>query len=326
MFSSVSKAEMLRLLVKQRLDAAAEDIFKLFATTIADKKEERTRLKEKERQHKLLEVHLHRSDVPSEFSSSQDQEDLERRHVKEEEDELCISQDREQLQAPEEADVRLKQGHYNNHSPDQEDPERRHIKEEEEELCISQDREQLQAPDEAEDDEEKPPSSQLRPSQTDEGREAEHQQMETEADGEDCGGSEADPHSHLSSPPITGEKPFGCDVCEKRFSQRSYLQRHMRVHTGEKPFVCGVCQKRFSHNGNLHSHMKGHTGEKPFGCSVCEKRFSQRSHLQRHMRVHTGEKPFGCSVCEKRFSQSSNLQTHMRVHTGKKPVCELRGS
>ncbi|XP_035847917.1 gastrula zinc finger protein XlCGF7.1-like isoform X2 [Sander lucioperca] len=278
MFSSVSKAEMLRLLVKQRLDAAAEDIFKLFATTIADKKEERTRLKEKERQHKLLEVHLHRS------------------------------------------------GHYNNHSPDQEDPERRHIKEEEEELCISQDREQLQAPDEAEDDEEKPPSSQLRPSQTDEGREAEHQQMETEADGEDCGGSEADPHSHLSSPPITGEKPFGCDVCEKRFSQRSYLQRHMRVHTGEKPFVCGVCQKRFSHNGNLHSHMKGHTGEKPFGCSVCEKRFSQRSHLQRHMRVHTGEKPFGCSVCEKRFSQSSNLQTHMRVHTGKKPVCELRGS
>ncbi|XP_028460151.1 zinc finger protein 271-like [Perca flavescens] len=221
MSTSVSKAEMVRLLVKERLDAAAEDIFRLFATKIADKKEELTRLKGKERQDKLLEVHLHRS------------------------------------------------GHYNNRGLDQDDPERRHIKEEEEELCISQDAEQLQAPEEAdfskrEDDEEKPPSSQLRPSQADESREAEPQQMETEADGEDCGGSEADAHSHLSSsPPITRQKPFGCNVCEKRFSQKGHLQTHMRVHTGEKPFGCSVCEKRFSQSSDLQKHMRVHTGEKP---------------------------------------------------------------
>ncbi|XP_039640385.1 zinc finger protein 271-like [Perca fluviatilis] len=277
MSSSMSKAEMLRLLVKERLDAAAEDIFRLFATKIADKKEELTRLKEKERQEKLLEVQLHRS------------------------------------------------GHYNNRGLDQEDPERRHIKEEEEELCISQDAEQLQAPEEAdvskrEDDEEKHPSSRLHPSQADESREAEAQQMETEAEGEDCGGSEADAHCHLSSsPPITGQKPFGCNVCEKRFSYKSVLQKHMRVHTGEKPFGCNVCVKRFSYKSVLQTHMRVHTGEKPFGCNVCEKRFSQKGDLQRHMRVHTGEKPFGCSVCEKRCSQRSTLQTHMRVHTGEKP-------
>ncbi|XP_028458782.1 gastrula zinc finger protein XlCGF7.1-like [Perca flavescens] len=194
----------------------------------------------------------------------------------------------------------------------------------------------IPAPEEAdvsetEDDAEKPPSSQLRPSQADESREAEPQQMERQADGEDCGGSVADPHSHLSSsPPITREKPLGCSVCEKRFSYKSHLQTHMRVHTGEKPFVCGVCQKRFSNNSNLHLHVRVHTGEKPFGCKVCQKRFSIKSVMQEHMKVHRGEKPFRCCVCRTSFSKRSSLMRHTRVHTTEKPfgccVCWRRFS
>ncbi|XP_033991010.1 involucrin-like [Trematomus bernacchii] len=101
-------------------------------------------------------------------------------------------------------------------SLDQEDPDPPpHIKEEQEELWSSQEGEQLQGLEEAdnnkstftpvpvksEDDEEKPQSSQLHQRQT------EH--LETEADGEDCGGPEqarnSDPERHL--PPETEDNP-----------------------------------------------------------------------------------------------------------------------
>ncbi|XP_049424947.1 uncharacterized protein LOC125884164 isoform X1 [Epinephelus fuscoguttatus] len=175
------KVQMLRALVKQRLTAAAEEIFGLVERTIAEYEEELCRSKEEnERQRKLLDavlnpqLRLHRADaqqllvvkeeVPPEqqkSSSSVDQEDPEPPHIKGEQEELWISQEGEQLQGLEEIDITK---------------------------FIS-----TPVPVKSDDDEEKPQSSQLHQRHTG--------QMETEAEGEDCGGAEparnSDPDTHL---------------------------------------------------------------------------------------------------------------------------------
>ncbi|XP_033989763.1 zinc finger protein 2 homolog [Trematomus bernacchii] len=338
-------------LVKQRLTAAAEDIFVLFERTIAEYEEELSRSKqENERRRKLLDavlqpqLQIHRADVQQlvvvkeevppeqqEWSSSLDQEDPEPPpHIKEEQEELWSSQEGEQLQGLEEADITKSTF--------------------------------TSVPVKSEDDEEKPQSSQLHQRQT------EH--LETEADGEDCGGPEparnSDPERHLQpetednpgdssedtedsldwketrepgsnsqrnkQDPVSesrrsaGEKAFSCSVCEKAFTHRRSLKEHLIIHTGEKPFSCSVCEKAFTHRRSLKEHMIIHTGEKPYSCSFCKKYFTQRGNLKGHMRIHTGEKPFICSVCKKYFTQRGNLKDHMRIHTGEKPfscsVCD----
>ncbi|XP_071062540.1 zinc finger protein ZFP2-like isoform X2 [Pseudochaenichthys georgianus] len=352
---NMSKVQMLLSLKKQRLTAAAEDIFALFEKTIAEYEEERSLSKEEiKRLQKLLDavlqpqLRIHRSDVQllvvvkeellpdqQEWSTSLDQEDPEPPpHIKQEQEELRISQEGEQLQELEEADITK-----STFTPD---------------------------PVKSEDDKEKPQSSQPHQRQT------EH--METEADGDDCRGPElarnSDPESSLqtkteddteeSSEPDTGDssepdtedsadcketrepasasnslknrhesvsdlrrsaenKLFSCSVCTKYFAQSGNLKKHMRVHTGEKPFTCSVCKKAFTQSGSVKAHMRVHTGEKPFTCTVCKKAFSQSRSLKEHMRVHTGETPHICAVCTKTFSRSDRLKTHMRVHTGEKP-------
>ncbi|XP_054623256.1 uncharacterized protein LOC129176833 isoform X2 [Dunckerocampus dactyliophorus] len=102
------KVQMLRDLVNQRLTTAVEEIFLVLDRTIAEYEEELSRTKEIERQRQILDavfkkprVVLYREEVSAEHLPP-DQEEAQPPHVKEEENDHSISQEKEHLEGLEE--------------------------------------------------------------------------------------------------------------------------------------------------------------------------------------------------------------------------------
>ncbi|XP_071060558.1 uncharacterized protein [Pseudochaenichthys georgianus] len=351
----MSKVQMLLSLKKQRFTAAADEIFALFEKTIAELEEELSLSKvENERLHTLLDavlqphLRIHRADVQElvvviqevlpdqqEWSTSLDQEDPEPpSHIKQEQEEHRISQEGDQLQELEEADITK-----STFTPD---------------------------PVKSEDDKEKPQSSQPHQRQT------EH--LETEADGDDCRGPEparnsgpesslqpkteddtgdssepdtgdssepdtgdssesdtgdssepdtgdsSEPDTGDSSEPDTGDssEPDSEDSSEPDTEDSADWKETREPASGSQSLKNG----KESVSDSSRSAVKKQfccAVKKQFGCSVCKRSFSLSGHLKEHMRVHTGEKPFSCSVCKKAFSRNIHVKDHMRVHTGEKP-------
>ncbi|XP_061747336.1 gastrula zinc finger protein XlCGF48.2-like [Nerophis ophidion] len=226
-----------------------------------------------------------------------------------------------------------------------------HIKEEQEEHSISQEGDQFEGLVEfpvtgvlvkSEDDEVKGESEEKREAEPPSSSSTQH--MTTEADGDHCGGSQADKllaplsdsEDTTSHSPDTDEDSkddktchtdnthLNCSLCDKKFKTHIHLKRHMKTHTGKKPFSCSICGLSFTRKDNMKDHTTTHKGEKPFSCSLCDSRYARSRDLKKHLKRHTGENLFKCSVCNSSFVEDEHLKRHMRTHTGEKPfTCSL---
>ncbi|GJQ83609.1 hypothetical protein Trydic_g10953 [Trypoxylus dichotomus] len=106
-----------------------------------------------------------------------------------------------------------------------------------------------------------------------------------------------------------------CIDCDKVFNKSCYLTQHNKTfHSGDKPFKCSRCGKRFSCESQYQEHHSKHAGEKPHKCDLCPKQFNHKTDLRRHMCLHTGQKPYACDTCGKGFIRKDHMLKHCDTH------------
>ena len=69
-----------------------------------------------------------------------------------------------------------------------------------------------------------------------------------------------------------------------RFGILAKRMKKQTFHEGNKPYICNVCDKVFSYKQYLNKHIESaHEGKKPFNCNVCNEVFSEKGHLNQHI-------------------------------------------
>lgn len=100
-----------------------------------------------------------------------------------------------------------------------------------------------------------------------------------------------------------------CSYCGKGFTQKSSLNRHIKIHKGIKPYACSFkCGQTFSTlsfarlvslmHSNCKRHELQHTNQYPYICPYesCGRVFKSASALQYHKKTHTQDRSFICPV------------------------------
>ncbi|GIY05209.1 hypothetical protein CEXT_672331 [Caerostris extrusa] len=58
------------------------------------------------------------------------------------------------------------------------------------------------------------------------------------------------------------------------------LRHHISTHSGERPFACNECSKRYARKGDLKCHMLKHSGEERSESDSCGAEFSSEDSLE----------------------------------------------
>jgi len=110
-------------------------------------------------------------------------------------------------------------------------------------------------------------------------------------------------------------KPHVCPQCGARFTTKSNLGQHAKIHLAVKPFICEICSHGFTRAAHYESHVAKHKGLKTHRCEQCGESFARLDNLLRHSARHKHGKIFDCTLCGKGFHRKDKLLEHEKVHS-----------
>ena len=108
----------------------------------------------------------------------------------------------------------------------------------------------------------------------------------------------------------TENKPFGF----KTFSTKRNIGLHTMIHTGERPYKCSYCDKRFIQHHHRSGHERIPTWERPFKCTQCDKSLYDSANFSKNIIIHDQKKIFDCKPCDVSFARKAQLKGHNLTH------------
>lgn len=139
----------------------------------------------------------------------------------------------------------------------------------------------------------------------------------------------------------TGEKPYGCYYCDRKFIQSNDRKKHMKMHLNEKNFKQqkplpvnhsksnndnggekNYKQHKSVHNNHLDSHVDNNDDDElP---SFIVKNNTLKVHKEQKLVLPSTRATYLCHICQQDFSSESILLNHMKSHSDRKEYkCDL---
>ncbi|XP_022244314.1 uncharacterized protein LOC106461595 isoform X3 [Limulus polyphemus] len=115
-----------------------------------------------------------------------------------------------------------------------------------------------------------------------------------------CGKSYKDQYvlkAHIRTKHCPVGELFECSICGREFTRKAHLKRHVRTHNPFKPYQCDLCDYRGTERSDITKHRAIHE-EPKFTCNVCGRTFRHYKNKEIHMKRHKGQRDFKCGVCD----------------------------